>query len=526
MEKVTKSIYSLASCLVRYMSLILAGILLICGYLFTCYSEDMGSQLVQTKWDFLPASLLGLGVWFSIAWLLYHWTMQKPKKRQKLLLLAVMCWYTLCGLLLVLFGRTCPAADAASVYQIAEALAGGDTGVIHPTASYLSYYPQQVGLVAYEEILIRLWNLLPINMPAYHAMKCVNILWVCLLIYSQYRTVCLLFRKDSAGTAYLLLMFCNLPLVMYTSFLYGEVPSFAAFSAGLYHLLKLLEKTDGQDSSAFPLPSFLCSLFLFTVSVFLRKNTLILMIAVFLAVFLEALRRRRPVLLGSAVCYLLAGCLVLPAVTTYYEHRADNKLSSGVTALSYLAMGMQESSRGNGWYNGFNFNTYSESGMNSELANEISREAISERMAYFRQHPLEAFSFYSGKFLSQWADGTYASRQATLATFGGRSAFFQSVYEGSYSRYYIGFCNFMQNALYLGAFLFCLMALRGKTPFPCPDLVLYLCMIGVIGGFLFHMLWEANSRYILPYGLLLLPYAAYGTGLVSEFLEKARPRKG
>ena len=41
-------------------------------------------------------------------------------------------------------------------------------------------------------------------------------------------------------------------------------------------------------------------------------------------------------------------------------------------------------------------------------------------------------------------------------------------------------------------------------------LPLYLGLIGVTGGFLFHIIWEANSRYIFLYSLLLMPYCAMG----------------
>ena len=44
----------------------------------------------------------------------------------------------------------------------------------------------------------------------------------------------------------------------------------------------------------------------------------------------------------------------------------------------------------------------------------------------------------------------------------------------------------------------------------------YLGIITVIGGFLFHMMWEANSRYIFPYAMLLIPYAAFGFGNILE----------
>lgn len=32
----------------------------------------------------------------------------------------------------------------------------------------------------------------------------------------------------------------------------------------------------------------------------------------------------------------------------------------------------------------------------------------------------------------------------------------------------------------------------------------------VLGGFLYHLLFEAKSLYILPYFVMLVPYAAYG----------------
>lgn len=35
-----------------------------------------------------------------------------------------------------------------------------------------------------------------------------------------------------------------------------------------------------------------------------------------------------------------------------------------------------------------------------------------------------------------------------------------------------------------------------------------ILVITVFGGFLFHMIWEAKGRYILPYFVLMLPMAA------------------
>lgn len=159
--------------------------------------------------------------------------------------------------------------------------------------------------------------------------------------------------------------------------------------------------------------------------------------------------------------------------------------------------------------------------MDAAATSDISIQFIDERTNYFLEHPDEAVDFYWNKYLSQWADGTYASRQATLATLGGRHPLVESFYSGANSRFYIGYNNLYQTLMYLGCFACILTALLKKREHPLYE---YLGMIGVFGGFLFHMIWEANARYIFLYGLLLLPYAACGIARLSNnaILEKFR----
>lgn len=512
---------------VRIFFVIFMGILFLSAFFATCYASDMTSQQVLTRQDNILWNLAGMAGILLILTLIQRIVGKNVKKRLPLLFKLVCAWCVIAGISLVLFSKTVPAADAMSVYSAAENLAYGDTKVIHPTDSYLTYYPQQVGLMAFFELVIRIWKLFPLSLPAYHIMKCINILFALVIILFQYRTVHLLWNNLKIDCYYLLLTALNLPFLMYTSFVYGEIPSFAAISAGTYYLLRLLTALDSatkEEHSGIP-RYFLLSLLCLTLSVMLRKNSLIIIIAVLIVVLFQFIRKKQPILLVFALLCAVGSVSVLPLVQKAYEYRAHNTLSSGVPPISYFAMGMQESSRGNGWYNGFNFNTYQETGMDTEATSDISRAAIDERLEYFKAHPGYAADFYLQKYLSQWADGTYACRQATLATFGGRREFFNHVYSGEYSQYFIEYANQYQNLIYLGAFLFCMKDIflllhrrknRVSTDSPAPasknDRIfpLYLGLIAVFGGFLFHMIWEANSRYIFLYSLLLIPYAAYG----------------
>ena len=607
------------------LTLLLSMLLFAGSFLTTCYADNMETQQVLLRpdnplWNLLE--LAGFGLLFCGC--LYLYKKIGEKFRRGLLVFTLTFVFGL-GILLILFGRTVPAADALSVYNAAAEWILGNTDIIHPTVSYLSYYPQQIGLMAFLELLLRIWNLTGLSVPAWHFIKLVYVCLLCGAIWFQHLSLQYLWPENykKISCCYLVLVCCNLPMIMYSSFVYGEIPSFAALSVGWYLLLRLLggvspdssyrdnvSRNDAPSVTAYDyVPRMLRqilftgfgSILFLTLSVMLRKNSLIPVIAVLLVLLFEALRpgrngKMRLGLLIMAVCLAVTSVGILPLVQKCYEKKAGNTLSSGVTAMSYLAMGMQEASRGCGWYNGFNIDTYDTAGMDTAIANEISRLAIDESLTYFREHPGYTADFYLHKHLSQWADGTYASRQATLATYGGRSAFFKEVYEGSLSGGYIEWCNAWQNVLYLGVLVFCIDSLKkrrkskvvghmadqtaGHTAGCTADhmadqhgadwhgadrlgadrhgadrhgadrhgadqhgadrhgadrhgadrhgadrhgadwhgadwhgadrLYIYVGLIAVLGGFLFHTFWEANSRYIFSYSLLLMPYCGAG----------------
>ena len=614
-------IYRLGLNIVMLLTMLLSMLLFAGSFLTTCYADNMETQQVLLRpdnplWNLLE--LAGFGLLFCGC--LYLYEKIGEKFRRGLLVFTLTFVFGL-GILLILFGRTVPAADALSVYNAAAEWILGNTDIIHPTVSYLSYYPQQIGLMAFLELLLRIWNLTGLSVPAWHFIKLVYVCLLCGAIWFQYLSLQYLWpeKYKKISCCYLVLVCCNLPMIMYSSFVYGEIPSFAALSVGCYLLLRLLggvspggsyrdnvspgdsspdssyrdnvSRNDAPSVTAYDyVPRMLRqilftgfgSILFLTLSVLLRKNSLIPVIAVLLVLLFEALRpgrngKMRLGLLIMAVCLAVTSVGILPLVQKCYEKKAGNTLSSGVTAMSYLAMGMQEASRGCGWYNGFNIDTYDTAGMDTALANEISRLAIDERLTYFREHPGYTADFYLHKHLSQWADGTYASRQATLATYGGRSAFFKEVYEGSLSGGYIEWCNAWQNVLYLGVLIFCIDSLKkrresraaghmdgrtanrmaehtagrtadqmaehtagrtadpivghtaGRTADPIvghtagrtadrpgtdrlgtDHLYVYVGLIAVLGAFLFHTFWEANSRYIFSYSLLLMPYCGAG----------------
>ena len=142
-------IYRLGLNIVMLLTLLLSMLLFAGSFLTTCYADNMETQQVLLRpdnplWNLLE--LAGFGLLFCGCLYLYE---KIGEKFRRGLLVFTLTFVFGFGILLILFGRTVPAADALSVYNAAAEWILGNTDIIHPTVSYLSYYPQQIGLMAF-----------------------------------------------------------------------------------------------------------------------------------------------------------------------------------------------------------------------------------------------------------------------------------------------------------------------------------------------------------------------------------------
>lgn len=561
MKKAADFLYSLGENLIKYLFLLVTGILAVGALFLTEMSDNMDTQnmilSVDKMYFTIPLTILMAAGGFGISVLI-----KKNAKKLMPIMFAVVCvWYFVLGAILILRARTMPSADALTCYYMADAVSRGNLGIIDPVNSYMTYYPQQIGLTSFLAVFMWIMHSLALPIAEYHFLKLLYLAMICIATFAQYRIVRKMWNSDTADCIFLFINAINLPYILYATYIYSEIPSYCFFSIGAWLLVELINtyskqerldgtgncgktrtvdsavcsddsitegsakcSTEGNDTNSYNRKSGIKALILavlsilaFTNAVFLRKNILVLIIAVVIVTLFQLFKSKRPEWIAYSILCVACCVTILPIVIGCYEHAAGAKLTEGVTAKSYFAMGMQEGGRGPGWYNGFNFNTYVESGLNPEIANEISAQAISERVDYFKANPGYMFKFYARKFSTQWYDGTYASLQATYSTISDRSEFFNELYEGKYTGAFVIYCNALQNLVYIGAFLAIFSIWRNKEK---NIFWKYLLAIGVFGGLLFHIIWEANSRYIVTYSFLLIPYAALGWANVASWVDK------
>src|SRR5699024_8231586 len=120
--------------------------------------------------------------------------------------------------------------------------------------------------------------------------------------------------------------------------------------------------------------------------------------------------------------------------------------------------------------------------------------------------PSRFLHFLPDKLLSQWIEPTFQSIWISRITHheGGALPWAQALYDGGAGLALEGWMNVLQTLVYLCAALGLLRLSRGGGLLHLP------LALTVFGGGLYHMLFEAKALYILPYFLMLLPYAAYG----------------
>jgi hypothetical protein len=194
-------------------------------------------------------------------------------------------------------------------------------------------------------------------------------------------------------------------------------------------------------------------------------------------------------------------------VQSAYESRIGTSVGEGYPMSSWMAMGMQESWMACGWYNGYSQEMYHTYGTDIDAIKQRNVEDISERLDVFTEDPAYAYWFYQDKFSSQWNESTFESIWVSVVCepVGERGVLYTSMYDGRWPGViYEKAMNYVLQFIYAGFLLsvFILLKKRKTEQLVFPIIIL--------GGILFHLLFEANVKYTLSYLPLFAPLAAYG----------------
>lgn len=420
----------------------------------------------------------------------------------------------------VLVLRAIPINDTGVLYYCAAGLAKGDPSELWRHEAYLRAYPFQAGYMQYSELLQRLFgrhSTLPQGLvnaafltAAYGAVM--DLTWRALRD-----------RRVQLLTA-LLLPACVQP-VYYVTFLYGNLPGLCLSLWAVCCLLRWVQGGRAWWTAA--------AVLLMAGAVVLKPNYLIMALAAAAVTALYALGRQKspaaPALSAKggrarrfgalALCALLLAAPMAAdrLARRVLEKRTGFALGAGAPQTVWLAMGMQEGPLAPGWYNRYPLALMERAGLDTDAARALNRQDIADRLGEFAADPGYALSFYHEKMVSQWAETTFESLlvnrvmpnetrlpAAVDSLLRGRGAQAAALYMEGYAL-----------ILYAGFALGAALLARGLWRRAAPALWarLYgplILMICVLGGFLYHMLFEGKSQYLMVYLPMMVPLCAMG----------------
>lgn len=406
-------------------------------------------------------------------------------------------------------------ADSHWCMTSAKGLLGGDYRAWEPVPfdygssegalGYAYTYPSQNGLILYMAVL-RLF----FGDAAHVVFQILNIFFFVLGVISLHKVVC----GEREDYALLWMLFC-LPFSFYILFVYGTVPGFGLSCMSMNRLVRYVKEDKGKD--------FWIGALYAAAAVLFKSNYLIVIIAFFLYLASSGIFKKKYSLLAASVLLILVYVMANRGVKAGISARTGYEVSDGAPMIAWVEMGLQEGSRGPGWYNGYQISLFSQADGDSELVSEWVKEDLKETLSDMTSNPFTSVKFFVKKIASIWAEPTFQSlwiQEVGNSSWEEGSLPWQLFKEeGFLNRIYVFAANLMQTFVYAMSFVWIFAGFRDKDPDTNQKDGWSILLPGIIfiGGFLFHIFWEAKAQYTTVYFMLLLPYAYQGIGYAQQF---------
>ena len=469
----------------------------ICFYLFllsiftTCFMVYTDEHVFYLK-DYAPLMCLGL---ICLCILLTLIRKKRILEISHLKQAAVIGSVVLAAFLafFVLFMKLKPIYDQGMIYYSAGRLLSGDF-TDWKKGAYYSMLSYQNGMMLMMCPFVALFR-----ENGYLAFQLFNIPVMLLTYLGVAKISGIYFGKKSAYVTYLALL-SVVPAWTYVTFVYGTWPSFCLAVWAIWLEIRF-EQT---EKWRYAVLCGVCMMF----SIMWKSNSEIFLVAICIMLLLHAVRNKSWKMPLGMLIILFFSYLEIKGVPWIVHEITGENTSQGIPFIAWLAMGMQESSIAPGWYNEFPMNLYKKLGPNAKAITAASLQSFAKSFALFDSQKEYMFRFFARKLASMWADPAFQCF-TSVNTRNLKGTFPYLVKDIFYNGGIVNtilylFFDVLQSIQYFGLVLF--LVLRRKEH----RLEYSHLIVGILGGFLFHFIGEAKSQYVMPYYLLMVPFAVEG----------------
>jgi len=378
------------------------------------------------------------------------------------------------GIAYIVMARAYPISDQSVVQRIASSFLDGDYSEL-TGKGYLVAYPQQLGIIGIIQIIYYIFG-----KDNYTAIMLFNVLAMAGIFNMLYKILTKMTDNIRIHNLYWVMVFGCFPLIFYSFFVYGTIFGLFFSLVGFYNLI--LAKENGK------ILNFVISFLAFCMGTISKSN-----------------------------CFLMGALMAPKCVNLYYAKKANVTISKGVPAKCFIAMGLQKGTKElgcgvDGWYNAYNLTTFINAGRDSEKASEIAGENISERLSEFKSKPLEFVDFAKNKITTQWCEPTFQTfwMLQAMDNHAEWSKVAESIEKGKANKIIFVIMKLYLIFIWLGNLAYLIAKRKQLTIWNL------LLQVAVLGGFIFHFLWEGKALYIMPYYVISFVAGVQGMYMLYE----------
>lgn len=401
------------------------------------------------------------------------------------------------------------AAQATSDPNLQLQCPGDEVSWILCPGGYLERSPYQIPLVLFDKFLFYIFG-----PGTYLAFEFINALCTGITFYLIGKLTSCIFSEKRFTNASLLLCFAFLPLIFYVTFAYGNTICLPFLIGALILQIQYFK----NRKFGYAIAALGCA-----AMGLIFKSSMIYVFAAMVAIWLiSALRDKN---LRDFVCLILAALfyLIPGFVTSASAEYINLNPNNGEPKTVWIAMGLQKpadpNSNNYGWYNGYPLKWAPEDYDLDQISSESS-ESIKQSISDFKNDPAYAWTFFSKKFLSEWTDPLYESLLASNWSQHGTdrptmtdrpiSPVLHSVYYGKINKVILATLDTLQFLLLVGTAITLLLKRKELSIHQMAPVVI------PVGMALLYLIWEAQSQYIMPAYLVMIPFAGAGLVILSD----------
>lgn len=419
------------------------------------------------------------------------------------------------GIWWVNFVRAPVKSDQGTVFALANSFVKEDYGMVKGKG-YFYMHPLQYGCVLGMELIIKLVG----NGEAL-TFQMINAVFITGIIALVYYLTNKIYLNRKVNQNVYLLSGLLLVLPLYSTVVYGNIFGLFFSLLAVCFLFKFYED--------YKIRYILLTTISLMIAIIFKSNYEIVMIAILISLSIELIKKYNVKVLACMILIILGFSISYPLVYSIVEKRTGEEVNEGIPMITYIAMAiLKPYSRNSGWYHdSINVETiYPGNDFDEEKTKQASKETIINRLKEFYHAPKMMIKFYQDKICSTWIEPAFQTLwwSEPLEVFDGQPQEYKDyilnnelligILHGDEHKVIITYLDIIEITIFIMSIISLISGIRYGTY----DHKNFVLIITFLGGFLFHILWETKSIYVIPFYIMLLPSAADGIEVTNEFI--------